>query len=158
MMNRLTTTTAMGIVPIASNEELLAKLYKYEETGLEPEEINKIVEDNEKTNELLKNFLIANEEGRLIILPVKPHQDIYFDGRYFAPHCAGDLWETDEWYYTYPTITKDFHGEPDYEFDPDDLGITYFTDREACVRFLCKKYNRDPSYYAKTEDTNNAED
>lgn len=157
-MSRLTNATPLGIVPTASNDELLAKLYKYEETGLEPEEINKIVEDNERTNELLKNFLIAHEEDRLIILPVKPHQDIYFDGRHFAPHCAGQLWESDQWYYTYPMITKDFHGEIDYEFWPDDIGITYFTDRESCVQFLCKEYNRDPSYYAETEAEENEDE
>lgn len=137
-------------------DALQKMLDEYTSTGFTPEEILKYKsmilwlaeyapESEEKFIELLK----ANKEGRIWIMPVSddweegtahPKQHIFCDGACFAPHCAGQVHELTDWSYEYPMIHQYFGSEEDYSLDPEEYNKSWFTDRDACVKYLQKKY------------------
>lgn len=120
--------------------KVIDRLGEYEDTGMTPEEIKQMISYWEDLDDRVKEWLKAYKEERLIVLPLKPGQPIYFDGEHFANHCAGEVFESTDWSYEYPTIYRDFHGEDDFRFDPDDVGSTFFLSKEECEQCILKKY------------------
>lgn len=79
-MNRLTTRDVEGCLINLCGDylDMLRKLADYEDTGLEPEEIEELLHDStgplhKKLGELIK----AEDEGRLLILPCKVGDTVY---------------------------------------------------------------------------------
>lgn len=91
----------------------------------------------------LKEIINAQREGRLIILPVTSGTPIFCDGAVFASHCAGQIHEITDWYYSYPMIQQYFRSELDYQLDPDEYNRSWFTDRKKCENYLNIKYHRE---------------
>lgn len=89
----------------------------------------------------LKEIINAKREDRLIILPVTSGTPIFCDGAVFAPHCAGQIHEITNWYYSYPMIQQFFRSELDYNLDPDEYNRSWFTDRKKCENYLNIKYH-----------------
>lgn len=88
---RLTKRNADGIACSAlpfesSTYDLVDKLAKYEDTGLSPEEIKEKTEGVLELYDKLKPYADAEEQGRLVILPCKVGDIIWFcisERRYF---------------------------------------------------------------------------
>lgn len=120
-------------------EELLQD---YESTGMTPDEIRQMMSYWNDLDDKVKEWLKADEEDRLIVLPVKRGTTIYFDGRHFASQYAGEVDESDDWYYDSPCIYREWHGEDDFRFYPSDFGTEFFDTREACEQYLLKKYGK----------------
>lgn len=89
--------------------------------------------------EKFQDYMKAEVEGRMIILPVKEGTPLYVDGKIFAAHCKGEIHEVKDWYYSSPMIYKDFRGEHDYVIDPDSIGNSVFLTREEAEKNLAKE-------------------
>lgn len=89
--------------------------------------------------EKFQDYMKAEVEGRMIILPVKEGTPLYVDGKIFAAHCKGEIHEVKDWYYSFPMIYKDFRGEHDYVIDPDSIGNSVFLTREEAEKNLAKE-------------------
>ena len=89
--------------------------------------------------EKFQDYMKAEGEGRMIILPVKEGTPLYVDGKIFASHCKGEIHEVKDWYYSFPMIYKDFRGEHDYVIDPDSIGNSVFLTREEAEENLAKE-------------------
>ena len=75
-------------------------------------------------------------------LPVPEGTPIYCDGKYFAPHCAGEIHKVEDWFYSPVFVEKDFRGETDYRFDIDSYNKTWFSSREALENSIRKNGER----------------
>lgn len=105
--------------------------------------------DESELEELVK----AKKEDRLIILPISPEYEdgsfhtrkitIFCDGALYASHYAGQVYECDDWNYEYPMISRYYGSELDFQLDPDDYNVTWFTDRTRCEEYLKKKYRKE---------------
>lgn len=89
--------------------------------------------------EKFQDYMKAEAEGRMIILPVKEGTPLYVDGKIFAAHCKGEIHEVKDWYYSFPMIYKDFRGEHDYVIDPHSIGNSVFLTREEAEKNLAKE-------------------
>ena len=81
---------------------------------------------SEEHDEGLADYLLANG---VIVPPCKVGDMMYFDGKNFASHCAGEIMErrvdtvlTEAW--------ATFRGEVDVSFDFNDFGKTVFLTRK----------------------------
>ena len=115
------------------------RLAEYEDTGMSPEDIKQMIEYWNALGDDIQEILKAKAEDRIIILPIKDGTTIYYDGKYFASHCSGEVFCCDDWYYTPIMITRDFHGDPDFEFYLDSLGNAYFLSEEECKKNIEEK-------------------
>lgn len=82
----------------------------------------------------------AKDEGRILVLPCKVGDTVYFDGGHFAKHRAGEIMErrvdavlTEVW--------STFRGDVDISFDFKDFGKTVFLSRELAQEALEAKQN-----------------
>ncbi len=83
--------------------------------------------------------LLANG---VIVPPCKVGDKMYFDGKYFASHCAGEIMErrvdavlTEVW--------ATFRGEVDVSFDFESFGKTVFLTKEEAEKALAEVANDD---------------
>ena len=80
----------------------------------------------------------AKDEGRILVLPCKVGDTMYFDGGHFAKHRAGEIMErrvdavlTEVW--------STFRGDVDISFDFKDFGKTVFLTRELAEKALAER-------------------
>lgn len=145
--------TAEGIIALLytaawSYAELRHRLMAYEDTGLAPEEVAKFAKYERATRSLIKDlndlmaYRMAEQEGRLLILPLKVGQAVYFvleDLPVFYP-------ETNGWYIGEAEVTeictRGFSVDPidgdekSYFYPYDDIGKTVFLTREEAEAAL----------------------
>lgn len=131
---------------LLTNEDAI-QVEDYKSLGYTPEGLKMLLEHGKEIAEELQKYKQAEAENRLIILPVASNMygssqryHIFCDGAVFVPHCAGEIKELDHWYYDYPMIYQDFRGEHDFVLDPDEYNKTWFTDKDACKKYLDEKY------------------
>lgn len=91
--------------------------------------------ESKKSAEVLAEFLMDNG---VFVFPVPEGTPIYCNGKHFAAHCAGEVHEIKNWYYTPVEIRKDFRDETDYCFDVDDLGKTWFLTPEDAEKSIAE--------------------
>lgn len=156
MFERLTMWTRYGyqikgLSPIAHDFDLheckvlgdaAARLAAYEESGLSPEEVQKLKKSDaskeqctidqhgeiHRLRDELKRYKQAEQEGRLYNLPLKPGDTIY------RPEALQFCWVI-----TKVEIYEDeivFIDDSDNIFRPDDIGKTVFLTREAAEKAL----------------------
>lgn len=84
--------------------------------------------------EVIADYLLEND---VIVPPCKVGDKMYFDGKHFASHCAGEIMErrvdvilTEVW--------ATFRGEVDLSFYFEDFGKTVFLTREEAEKALAK--------------------
>ena len=71
---------------MCSQHETWERLKKYEDTGLEPEEIYEVrfliaAQRDPQKLARLSNLVLADQEGRLVVLPCKAGDHVWVDGR-----------------------------------------------------------------------------
>lgn len=105
-------------------KELLEDTLKEWECDVQPETVLQIAD-----------HLLANG---VIVPPVKVGDKMYFDGKHFARHCAGEIMErsvdvvlTEVW--------ATFRGEVDLAFGFEDFGKTVFLTREEAEKALAER-------------------
>lgn len=106
-MERTTRRYPEGAVALnCSENKALARLAAYEDTGLEPEEIDRMVADLNYARAGYEKYYQAEQEGRLVALPfvamveqslqngkMTPAQDQQFNGRFAVVYSATEGWE-----------------------------------------------------------------
>jgi len=105
------------------------RLAAYEDTGLEPEEVKEITSwSYGPFHKKMGDWLKAEHEGRLVVLPCKVGDTIYRPSRE-----RDEVWD---WEVTEVHILSDYYGEPisfvddsDNEFFASDIGKTVFLTR-----------------------------
>ena len=112
----------------------------YEEkcSGYKNGKLSAVYRQSAEAIEKFQDYMKAEVEGRMVILPVKEGTPLYVDGKIFAAHCKGEIHEVKDWYYSFPMIYKDFRGEHDYVIDPDSIGNSVFLTREEAEENLAK--------------------
>ena len=87
---------------------------------------------DEEEWKIAAEYLLANG---VIVPPCKVGDKMYFDGKYFAGHCKGEIMErTVDIIET--TVSNTFRGEIDVQFDFKDFGKTVFLSREDAEKAL----------------------
>lgn len=120
-------------------DELINRLHKRIALTTAGSPLQDDLEDAAEAIEKFQDYMKAEVEGRMIILPVKEGTPLYVDGKIFAAHCKGEIHEVEDWYYSFPMIYKDFRGEHDYVIDPDSIGNSVFLTREEAEENLAKE-------------------
>lgn len=93
-----------------------------------------MIEGLEHWADTIADYLLENG---VIVPPVKVGDKMYFDGKHFASHCAGEIMErsvdivlTEVW--------ATFRGDVDLSFDFEDFGKTVFLTREQAEKALAE--------------------
>ena len=120
-----------------SYAELRGRLMQYEDTGLEPEQcenakviIESVFSDDTSKAERIRELLKADKDGRLVALPCKVGDTVYFAllGRIIEKQVFSIV--------AFSNSTRIYCDGTSEYFRPEDIGKTFFLTREAAEKAL----------------------
>jgi len=119
------------------------KLFAYEETGRDPEEIQEMTDTVETLRARLQSFVDADNNGCMLILPLKIHEKVYamIDNAVYEANVTG--YRLHEWGTLDVMLlidTPKLSGS--YLFDVKLLGVSLFRTREEAIKRQAKSENQ----------------
>ena len=122
-----------------SQKQVWERLKSYEDTGLSPEKVSwmkEVIEaafDNDTSRiERAHNLHVADKEGRVIVLPCKVGDTVYFAllGRIIEKQVFSIV--------SFSNSTRIYCGGTSEYFRPEDIGKTFFLAREEAEKALAE--------------------